>query len=250
MQKYVEIEVKGKTLRGFIHEPENGWNKLVAMFHGFTGHKNENAYMFRTLSRELEKRGVASVRFDFSGSGDSDGEFSDMTYFTELEEAVAIMKWAKTLKEDIELIGLGFSLGGAVLAQASLRVKELLKQIILISPAGSIKNSFRNLCEKKPKVGEDFVDMGGYLMSTAVLSTIQDFDLYQNLENFDKPVFIIHGEADQAVPVEYGKRYSEIYPKADMVIIPEAPHGYSTIEMREELYEHIIRNILREEGDQ
>ena len=57
----------------------------------------------------------------------------------------------KNLKEDIELIGLGFSLGGAVLAQASLRVKELLKQIILISPAGSIKNSFRNLCEKKPK---------------------------------------------------------------------------------------------------
>ena len=59
-------------------------------------------------------------------------------------------------------------------------------------------------------------------------------------------MFIIW-EADQAVPVEYGKRY-EIYLRL-IWNIPEAPHGYSH-QMREELYEHIIRNILREEGDQ
>lgn len=249
MQKYVELVVKDKTLRGFIHFPEAGFDKIVVMFHGFTGHKNENAYMFRTLSRELEKRGVASVRFDFSGSGDSDGDFKDMTYFTEVEEAVAIMKWTKESYSKVSMIGLGFSLGGAVLAQASLQVKELLEKIVLISPAGSIKNSFKNLCDQKPQVG-DCVDMGGYLMSKAVYDTIKDFDLYQNLEQFDKEVLIIHGEKDQAVPLEYGVRYQEIYPNANIIIIPEAPHGYSTMEMRNELYENIMSYILREEGDQ
>lgn len=249
MQKYVELVVKGKTLRGFVHLPNKTWDKIVVMFHGFTGHKNENAYMFRNLARGLEQLGIASVRFDFSGSGDSDGQFKDMTYFTELEEAVSIMKWTKEVYPKARMFALGFSLGGAVLAQASLQVKDLLERIVLISPAGSIKNSFKNLIDNKPRVG-NCVDMGGYLMSVAVYETIKDFDFYQNLEKFDKQVLIIHGEKDQAVPLEYGVRYREIYPNAKMITIPEAPHGYSTVTMRKELFEHIIRYIMIEEGDQ
>lgn len=78
-----------------LHVPgdANGKLPIVCIYHGFTGNKMEPHFIFIKLSRLLEKKGIASVRFDFGGSGegdgDSDGEdglvfeiadFSEMTF--------------------------------------------------------------------------------------------------------------------------------------------------------------------------
>jgi pimeloyl-ACP methyl ester carboxylesterase len=248
MQTYIELEVKGKILRGYFHKPQGKAKDIVIMFHGFTGHKNENSYMFRTLSRMLEAESVASLRFDFSGSGDSDGDFRDMTYFTELEEAKAILEFAVTLTECKKVIALGFSMGGAVLAQASLAQKDLIRKMILVSAAGNMKDLFKRLTETNRPVGDNDVDMGGYAMSKKTYETLKNFDLYQNLSTFDRPVLIIHGELDTAVPLAYGQKFASLYPDSQLHVIAGAPHGYSTMDMRSELYQTILNYILRE-GD-
>jgi pimeloyl-ACP methyl ester carboxylesterase len=248
MQTYIELEVNGKILRGYFHKPQGEAKDIVVMFHGFTGHKNENSYMFRTLSRMLEAESVASLRFDFSGSGDSDGDFKDMTYFTELEEAKAILEFACHLTDCQKVIALGFSMGGAVLAQASLAKKDLIKKMILVSAAGNMKDLFKRLTETNRPVGDSDVDMGGYAMSKMTYESLKDFDLYANISTFDRPVLIIHGEQDTAVPLAYGQKYASLYLNARMHVIAGAPHGYSTMEMRSELYQTIINYILRE-GD-
>ena len=87
MIKNIEITNKeGKTLRGFLTMPENFSGDLVVMYHGFTGNKTEPAGHFRSLSRLLLVENMGSIRMDFSGNGESDGEFKDFTFDTLIAE--------------------------------------------------------------------------------------------------------------------------------------------------------------------
>ena len=61
---------------------------------------NENGYLFKVLSDELAKNGFSSIRFDFMGSGMSDGYFKDMTFRTELKDAINIIEYAMEIKKE------------------------------------------------------------------------------------------------------------------------------------------------------
>ncbi|AST57737.1 Alpha/beta superfamily hydrolase [Thermoanaerobacterium thermosaccharolyticum] len=94
MQEYIECKNENTILRGTLHIPDNVQGKIpvAILFHGFTADRNENRFfMFVDLSRELEKRQIASVRFDFAGSGESDGEFCDMSVSSEIADRNAIL---------------------------------------------------------------------------------------------------------------------------------------------------------------
>ena len=95
MIKHIELVNEwGKTLRGYLDMPENFNGELIVMFHGFTGNKSEHAYHFRNISRIMSKEGFASMRLDFSGNGESDGEFKDFTFDTLYSEAKQMIDFA------------------------------------------------------------------------------------------------------------------------------------------------------------
>src|SRR5215831_11612603 len=59
----------------------------VVFFHGFTGDRMESHWIFVKCARALARHGIASLRFDFYGSGESDGEFSEVTLPGEVSDA-------------------------------------------------------------------------------------------------------------------------------------------------------------------
>ena len=68
---------------------------LVILMHGFSASKD---YKLLELTAEyLEKAGIASIRFDFNGHGDSEGRFQDMTVPNEIEDAKKVYAYAKAL---------------------------------------------------------------------------------------------------------------------------------------------------------
>ncbi len=117
MQTPVVFENEGQKLFGMIHMPEGKgpWPGVV-FCHGFTGHKIETHCIFVKLAREMCRRGIAVLRFDFRGSGESEGLFEEMTVQGEISDAGKALEFLAGYKGiDPSRIGLlGFSLGGLV----------------------------------------------------------------------------------------------------------------------------------------
>ena len=238
--KSVEIINNGYTLRGLLEEVNNS-KGLVVMFHGFTGHMNENGYLFKELSKVLKEHGFSSLRFDFMGSGISDGRFEEMTFLTELSDARAILNFAKTLKINEKLIILGFSMGGAVASMVAKEFEDDLEKLVLLSPAGNINKIGERYFGNPNAIwhNEENIDMGGYLMNIKFLKSFEGLDLYQNT-NLSKPVIIIHGEKDMAVPIEYGKKYASMYPNCEFYMVPDSEHCYQRMSRRSFVNDHVI----------
>lgn len=100
-------------LAAMLHQPELPGPRLVILSHGFTGQKAETGRLFVDMARALAGRGMAALRFDFMGSGDSSGNFTDMTPLTEMADLHAVLDWAR--RRGYRQIGvLGLSMGGGV----------------------------------------------------------------------------------------------------------------------------------------
>lgn len=115
---------EGQKLIGVLHRPAGASRDkipAVVLFHGFTGTKVEPHRIFVKAAEALAREGIAALRFDFRGSGDSEGDFEDMTLQGEISDARASLDYLSGIPGiDDDNIGiLGLSMGGAVAASVS-----------------------------------------------------------------------------------------------------------------------------------
>ncbi|MGD9605063.1 MAG: alpha/beta hydrolase family protein [Bacilli bacterium] len=225
MIRHIEINNgEGKILRGYLTTPDHPFSLTVVFFHGFTGNKTEHGHLFRDFSRLLAREGIASLRMDFSGNGESDGTFSDFTFDTMQQEAKLMLNEARKMSPKV--VVLGFSMGGSLAAKLASLNNEVISGAVLWSPAGNISELIQKRYETVKKLPNGDADILGFELSLALYQSTFHYHSYEGLELFTKPVLIIHGEADQAVPWSYGKKYQDCFLNADFLLIPKANHGY------------------------
>jgi len=257
MQKHIEFTYNGKTLRGMMHIPDGAQGKvpMVAIFHGFTGNKMEPHFVFVKLSRQLEKAGIGSIRFDFYGSGESDGDFSEMTFSGELEDARQIIKFIKNEPmADVENIGiLGLSMGGAVAGVIASELKEEIKALALWAPAFNmpelILEQSKSADEKMLGMleREGIIDIGGLALSKEFIDDLIKLNIFEFSKGYDKPVLIVHGTEDAAVKYEVSdKILEEVYRgNAKRITIEGADHTFNKLEWEKKAIEESI-NFFKE----
>lgn len=254
MQKAVEIQSRGLTLRGMLHVPEgvSGKVPMVCIFHGFTGNKMEPHFIFVKLSRMLERVGIASVRFDFGGSGESDGDFKDMTISRELEDAKAILDYVKALDfVDTEKIGVvGLSMGGAVASMLAGDRNADIRTLCLWAPAGNMEELV-----KRNRSKEDFRslretgvwDVDGLSLGADFLSDVEALDIYGKASNYGKNVLLLHGDKDESVPISASEQYLEIYgSRAVLHIVDGADHTFDSVKWESEVLDFTIEYLKGE----
>lgn len=119
----VRIDDAGRGLVGILNVPDGVANPpIVLMLHGFTGQKDElpvatvNIGLFAYTAKRLAESGIASLRIDFHGSGESDGQWEDTTLTGQIGDAVLAFDYLQTLASvNGSKIGiLGYSQGGLV----------------------------------------------------------------------------------------------------------------------------------------
>ncbi len=124
----VKITRGGETIVGTLEVPKGvAKPPVVLLLHGFTGSRDElpikdtDEGVFSRTARVLAERGVASLRIDFTGSGESSGKWEDVTTGSEIADALAAFDWLKAsdLVDPARIHVLGWSLGGLVAAHVA-----------------------------------------------------------------------------------------------------------------------------------
>lgn len=235
MQKVVEIDSENLRLRGMLHIPENIKNKvpIVIIFHGFCGDKMGPHFIFVKLSRLLERAGIACIRFDFAGSGESEGDFIDMTMDSELKDANNILNYARTLDfVDNDRIGIvGLSMGGAIASMLAGDRKIDIKTICLWAPAGNMDEIILD----KHYIGSEYdefsqngyFDAEGLLVGAKFVDNVKNIKVYEKAAEFDKKSLIIHGDKDDVVLLSTSQKYINLWGDSTLLkVISGANHTF------------------------
>lgn len=219
-EKIFFIETKHARLAAVLHEASR--DKLVILSHGYTGNKQESGRLFVTMARALAKEGFSALRFDFMGSGDSSGEFYEMSPNTEIRDLLAVIAWAKKKKyQDIGLLGLSF--GGAVSICSSAQSPDVK---VLVTWSSVPKLSAWN---KEPGTRFSKTSPNPMLPGKDFFSDRPEKDVPQAYCSLEIPKLQIQGDRD--LP-GFREEFSFFFPRAKEpkkhIVVPDADHTFTT----------------------
>lgn len=255
MVSYEEVNSAGTVLRGMVHRPDSlAKAPLVLMFHGYTGSKQEIHWMFVKFSRILEQNGFVSARFDFSGSGDSDGDFCYMTFQKELTEAQALLQHMlqKDFVDPSRVILLGQSMGGAVASVIASQYLIPVKKICLWAAAGNLKEAVLKTIQKNAGVfnfgGKEDIDNMGYITGRAFIDELDCIDIFGMSKAYGGKALLIRGDRDDIVTEDCCRRYQSIYgTRARLHTVAGAGHTFDSRLFEQEVFAESLKFIVEED---
>ena len=225
-------------LKALIQKPELQQGEkcpMVIFCHGFSGTKD--GPLFELVADTLQAHGIASIRFDFNGHGESEGEFKDMTVPNEIEDAKKVVEYVRDLKYVSTIAIGGHSQGGVVAAMTAGQLSEELgepafKAVALMAPAAVLRDDAirGNTMGKQydPFDPGEYVELwGGLKLGGEYIRTSFSLPIYETAAKYQGPALIIHGNGDRVVPYTYGERFHQIWPKSELVIQEYFDHGFS-----------------------
>lgn len=234
-EEQIRFQNEGQWLYGMLHLPE-GPDRApgIIMVHGFTGHRIESHGLFVKAARALATAGVAALRFDCRGSGESEGEFCDMTVAGEVADARAALDVLAARPElDPERLGvLGLSLGACVsacLAGSDPRVQAL----VLWSPTALILSqglpSFVPADAPQQISNQGWFDHGGNRVGLAFVRGLADVRPLEAARMYAGPALVVYGTADALVSPENPQAYLDALPgPKEYITVKGADHTFSS----------------------
>lgn len=205
--------IKGQALAGVLEFPIDQKPHTFAVFiHCFTCGKNIGAA--RYITRALTQNGIAVLRFDFTGLGDSDGDFSETDFKSNLhdvEQAVAYLtEHYKTPK-----LLVGHSLGGAAALASAFDLESIEAVVTIAAPSDPfhVTHLLQDEMDTILSEGEGEVMIGArtFTIKRGFVEDLQDHEILSRLKHLKKPLLVLHSPQDEVVDI---KNAAEIYQAA------------------------------------
>lgn len=205
------IAQAGGQIMGVLHRPAGvDHAPVVVVCHGFASSKHGSNRCYVTLAEYLARQGIATLRFDFRGSGDSEGVLSEISFEDLIADGVAVLEAIEDMEGiDAERIGLfGASLGGAIAVLAAARTQKA-KAVVLWAPVASGELWFRDFLMHHPEYL--------HVDPSKILSTYRGIQLndafrneFKNMhackacrELIDAAVLVMQSEKDETVSIAH-----------------------------------------------
>ncbi len=194
----------GQMLDGRLERPRFGSPRSAALFaHCFTCTKQNKAAT--RISQALAAKGMAVLRFDFTGLGGSEGDFGKAGFTSNVEDLVAAADALRAAGYPATLL-VGHSLGGAAVIAAAGRIADAKAVATIGAPfevghvLGRLGDGVKDVRDK----GEAEVSIGGrsFTVSRAFLEQTEDQPLEEGLAALGKALLVMHAPTDQIVGLE------------------------------------------------
>jgi len=230
MVRSVKLEFsnkRGDRLAAILDRPARGETLAYGIFsHCFTCNKNYKG--IRHICRALAQQGVAVLRFDFTGLGESGGDFSATNFSSNIEDIVAA---AAFLEQDYSPPGLliGHSLGGTAMLVAAQRIATTKAVVTIASPGspGHVADHLVVHREQLEKTGEATIHIGemAYRIRKHFLEDLESYDADKMISGLDCALLILHSPLDKTVSIEHaGRIFSAARHPKSFISLAQADH--------------------------
>lgn len=216
----------GDMLSAKLDWPEAEVKGWVLFAHGFSIGKDLKP--IRTISQTLVRNGYGMMRFDFTGLGQSGGDFSNTNFSSNCEDLRNAADYLRTHYQAPKIL-IGHSFGGT----AALKLVDELPEVGAIATIGSpcdtthIVHQFADQLTEIEEEGEAKVLLGGrpFVIKEQFLEDIGNQDIAKEIRDMDKPLMIFHSPQDRVVGIQNASHiYSQAKHPKSFVSLDGADH--------------------------
>jgi alpha/beta superfamily hydrolase len=252
MEQQIIIHTDTQQLNSVLHMPqynENEKKPAVIICHGFISSKVGQHRVFVKIARQLCQAGFVVLRFDFSGCGESSGEYRDVTITQQIEETKKVIDFLVEHPnvDTANITLLGHSMGGAIAASVA-AIDTRIQQLILLSPVAEPLNDILGILGQeryKRCLQEGIVNYEGFEIGKDFFFSLSQVHPLVEINKFKGNVLLVHGSEDVETPLKNAYQYQAILDErleslCNLRIIEGADHTYNSPLWERELQQIII----------
>ncbi len=252
-REWIIMEKEGQQIFGVLHRPVDVENPpVVVILHGFASSKHGSNRCYVNLAHALAKAGFAALRFDSRGSGDSEGNLSDITFEDLVSDAAFVIKSVGEIDgvDSSRMALFGASLGGSLAILAAERT-QCVKAMALWAPAASGELWFRDYLARHPEhmnvePGKLLATYKGNQIHPLFREQFAKLQAYKSMANLhDLPILHMHGEKDVTISSAHAAAFKNACPpdqsNVQFLSYPDGEHslGYSSS------FKNVIEETIR-----
>lgn len=235
---------RGENLWGVLSFPAKKKKfPFLILAHGFAGTKSQPKFV--QIGRKLAKEEIGVLRFDFSGCGDSEGDFKKLSIQQQVSDLKCayefLVKRSNVQKEKIGF--LGYSLGAVAVSLFQVK-NPVAKTLILLAPALNQKELIK-IWYKKQEIEKwkrkKYLDTPKGRIGIRYLREAKDYSFI--VSKIKVPTLILHGEKDEDLPLKFSEKIFSLLPSnlKKMVVIKGADHHFESDSAKREIIKIISK---------
>jgi esterase/lipase len=197
----------GEILSGNLELPEGKIKGYALFAHCFTCSKNIVAP--RIISKKLTESGIGVLRFDFTGLGNSDGDFANTNFSSNVDDLISACKHLSEKFEAPKLL-IGHSLGGAAVLKAAASLPKVKAVVTIGAPSDAqhVKHLFHQNLDEIENDGEAEVTLEGrnFTIKKQFIDDLKETDILKCVETFKKALLVTHSPIDNTVSIDHAAK--------------------------------------------
>ena len=198
------VNRRGLELSGYIDLPSSeGARAYAILAHCFTCGKDLKPFV--NMNAALADRGIAVLRFDFTGLGESDGDFARSTLSSNVEDLIDAANFIANNHEPPKLL-IGHSLGGAAVLRAAREIPSITAVATIGAPydPGHLGDKLNRAREAAAVTGEASVNVGGreFSLGREFFEDLETASEDNAVAALDRPILVLHSPADTIVGID------------------------------------------------